>query len=138
MAVSHQLPGGNQARNHCHEKVSFWSVLIVFLWFWLVFEVARQILMGVLFIEFQATVKTNLRTPYRSILRGLFKKRSRAFQDQLKSMFRSISRGVLRDTQVHVNTNSKLVYKHFPSVFKRLSRVFETIRALLETFQEHA
>jgi hypothetical protein len=104
---------------------SRWSVLAVFLWLWLMFEVVRLVLIPVLFISFQAPFKTNLRAFYRSISRALFKKRSRAFQDQFKSMFRSISRVVLRDTQKHVNTNTNVVYKHFPSLFKILSRLFQ-------------
>ena len=125
MAVSHQFPGENQARNHCHQRVSVWSVLGVFLWCWLIFEVVRLVLIGVLFIDFQAPFKTNLRAFYRSISRALFKKRSRAFQDQFKSMFRNLSGAFLRDTQEHVNTNTKLVYKHFPSLSKRLPRLFQ-------------
>ena len=38
MAVSHQLPEGNQDRNHCHQKDIFWLVLAVFLCFGLSFE----------------------------------------------------------------------------------------------------
>ena len=33
LAVSHQFPGGKQARHRCHKKLSFAVVFAVFLWF---------------------------------------------------------------------------------------------------------
>jgi len=51
MAVSHQFPGGNQARNHCHQKVSFWLVFAAFFGFLLSFELVWLVLMGVTFVD---------------------------------------------------------------------------------------
>ena len=42
--VSHQFPKWNQARNHCHQKVSFCLVLVVFPWFWLSAVCPRPVL----------------------------------------------------------------------------------------------
>ena len=46
MAVSHQVPRGNQDRNYCHQK-SFWLVFNVSLWFWFSFKLTWLSLMGV-------------------------------------------------------------------------------------------
>ena len=51
MAVSHQFPRGNQARNHCHQKVYFQLAFVVFPWFWLSFELIWVSLMGVTFVD---------------------------------------------------------------------------------------
>ena len=59
-----------------------------------------------------------------------------AFQEQIKSLFGSISRAVLRDFQNENKEQIKSMFEDFNTFFKRLSRAFqEQSKRLSEAFQ---